>query len=178
MQLATSWMTVKSTAWILTLNRRSKPLPLRPAAKSGLACWRWLHGPEQFFRKLRAAFLVGVGEAVLGWRRDTVARQDSGFESVPVTDIVESHGVGELGKEHRRKMAHYAEAAGFGFHAGLQSVTVDHSASNEVEHLLEGDHIGAVWCSFVHTPYRAAGISTQHQPAFSLPVKPFCGTTV
>ncbi len=40
MQLATNCMTVESTAWILTLKRHSKPLPLRPAAKSGLACWR------------------------------------------------------------------------------------------------------------------------------------------
>jgi hypothetical protein len=32
------------------------------------------HRPEEFFGKLRAAFLVGVGEAVPGWRRDTEAR--------------------------------------------------------------------------------------------------------
>jgi hypothetical protein len=57
-------------------------------------------------------------------------------------------------------------------------VGIDHSASNEIEHLLEDDHIAAGWCSFVHTPYQVAGISTQHQPAFSLWVKPSCGTTV
>jgi hypothetical protein len=28
------------------------------------------------------------------------------------------------------------------------------------------------------SPYRVAGISTQHQPAFSLSVKHFCGTAV
>jgi hypothetical protein len=31
-------------------------------------------------------------------------------------------------------------------------VAIDHSARNEIEHLLEDDHIGAGWCSFVHTP--------------------------
>ena len=83
---------------------------------------------------------------------------DSGFEPKPVTDIVESDGVGELGEEHRRKMAHHAEGAGFGFHAGLQGVAIDHSARNEIEHLLEDDPIAAGGCSFVHTPYRVAGI--------------------
>lgn len=92
------------------------------------------HRPEQFYRKLRDALLVGVGETVPRWRRDTEAGQDSRFETEPYTDIVDSHGVGELSEEHRRKMAHHAEAAGFGFHAGLQGVTVDHSARNEVEH--------------------------------------------
>jgi hypothetical protein len=62
MQLATNWMAVESTAWILTLKHRSKPLPLRRAAKSGLACWRpvdeWLKpvaGKPGLFRT------VGVG---------------------------------------------------------------------------------------------------------------------
>jgi hypothetical protein len=41
MQLAIDWMTVESTVWILTLKRRSQPLPLRHAAEFGMACWRW-----------------------------------------------------------------------------------------------------------------------------------------
>jgi hypothetical protein len=44
--------------------------------------------------------------------------------------------------------------------------------------LLKDDHIGAGWCSFVHTPYRVAGISTQHQPVFPLQAKPSCGMAV
>ena len=58
--------------------------------------------------------------------------------------------MGELSEEHRRKMAHHAEGSGFGFHARRNGEAVDHSARNEVEHLLEDDHIGAGWCSFVH----------------------------
>lgn len=76
--------------------------------------------------------------------------------------------MGELGEEHRREMAHDAEAAGFGFHARISGVAVDQSARNEVEYLLENDHIGPGWCFVVHTPYRVAGISAQHQPFFIL----------
>ena len=40
-ELATAWeANADATAWTFTLKRRSKPLPLRPAAKPGLACWR------------------------------------------------------------------------------------------------------------------------------------------
>jgi hypothetical protein len=75
-------------------------------------------------------------------------------------------------------MAHDAEAAGFGFHARFAGVPVDQSARNEVEYLLENDHIGPGWCFVVHTPYRVAGISAQHQPFFSSSVKLFYGTAV
>ena len=108
------------------------------------------HGPEEFLGKLCVALLVRIGEAVLGWRGDAETQEDGGFEPQPVADIVESHGMGELGEEHRRKMAHDAEAAGFGLHAGFEGVAVDQSARNEVEHLFEDDHIGPGWCGFVH----------------------------
>ena len=58
--------------------------------------------------------------------------------------------MGELCKEHCRKMAQDAEGAGFGIHARFAGVPVDHFARNEVENLLENDHIGAGWCCFVH----------------------------
>jgi hypothetical protein len=32
--------------------------------------------------------------------------------------------------------------------------------------------LGVGWCSFVHTSYRVAGISTPQQPAFPLQAKP------
>ena len=37
-----------------------------------------------------------------------------------------------------------------GLHAGFKGVAVDQSARNEVEHLLEDDHIGPGWCCVVH----------------------------
>ena len=60
--------------------------------------------------------------------------------------------MGELGEEHRREVTYHAEGAGFGIHAGLQGETVDHSARNEVENLLEDDHIGPDWWCLVHYP--------------------------
>lgn len=133
------------------------------------------HRPEERFSKLRAALLVGVGETVPGWRGDSEAGQNTRLEAQPVANLVESHSVGELGEEHRAKMAPRAEGASFGFHARGKGEAVNHSARNEVEYLLEDDHIGAGWYSFVHTPYRVAGISTQHHPAFSLQLMPSCG---
>jgi hypothetical protein len=56
------------------------------------------HRPEQFFGKLRAALLVGVGETVPGRRRDTETCQDSGFEPKPVTDIVDVRWRGRVGR--------------------------------------------------------------------------------
>jgi hypothetical protein len=53
--------------------------------------------------------------------------------------------VGELGEEHRGKLAHHAERARLGLDAGFKRVTVDHSARNEVENLLEDDHVGPGW---------------------------------
>ena len=44
-----------------------------------------------------------------------------------------SHGMGQLGEEHRGKMAHHTEGAGLGLHAGLACVAVDQSSRNEVE---------------------------------------------
>ena len=74
----------------------------------------------------------------------------AGLQTQPVAHIVEADGVGELGEEHRREMAQDAEGAGLGLHARLAGVAVDHSARNEVENLLEDDHIGCglvLFCS-------------------------------
>ena len=93
-------------------------------------CREVCHEPKQHIndqgRVNLPAHRVGAGETVPRWRGDAESCKDAGFE--PVTDIVETHGVGEMSEEH----------------------------------LLEDDHIGADWCSFVHTLYRVAGISTQH----------------
>ena len=58
--------------------------------------------------------------------------------------------MGELGEEHRREVTQHAEGASFGIHAGLQGETVNHSAWNGVENLLEDEHIGPGWWCFVH----------------------------
>ena len=83
---------------------------------------------------------------------DAETREDWSFEPQPIADIIESHGMGELGEEHRGKMAQHTETAGFRLHPGRQGMAIDHSARNEVEDLLEDDHIGAGWCCFCHTP--------------------------
>ena len=68
-------MTVESTAWILTLKRLSRPLPLRPAEKLGLAFLEMpQHRPEQLLEKLRVASLVRVGESVFGRWSDAETR--------------------------------------------------------------------------------------------------------
>jgi hypothetical protein len=90
MQLATNWMTVESTAWIPDLEATQQPLPLRPAAKHRTGVLEMPHHrPEQFDDKLRVAILVGVGEAVLGWRGDAEAGKDARLEAEPVTYVVE-----------------------------------------------------------------------------------------
>ena len=76
--------------------------------------------------------------------------------------------MGELGEEHRRGVAHHAEGSGHGVHACPGGVALDQSERNEVENLLEDDPIGSGWCCFFIPPYRVAGISIQHQPAFPI----------
>ena len=51
------------------------------------------HRPEQFYRKLRTAFLLGVVKAFPDWGRGTAAGQDSGFEQEPVANTVKSPGM-------------------------------------------------------------------------------------
>jgi hypothetical protein len=74
--------------------------------------------------------------------RHAEARQHARLEPLPVTNVVETDGVGEQGEEHRGKMTQHREGAGLGYHACGKGVAVDHSARNEVENLLEDDHIG------------------------------------
>ena len=77
--------------------------------------------------------------------------------------------MGELSEEHRRKMAQDAEGAGFGIHARFAGVPVDHFARNEVENLLENDHIGAGWCFFCsYHPTEWQGFQSNTSPLFTL----------
>lgn len=46
---------------------------------------------------------------------DSETGQHTRLEAQPVANVIESHSMGELGEEHRGKMAHHAEGAGFGF---------------------------------------------------------------
>jgi hypothetical protein len=55
------------------------------------------------------------------------------------------------------------EGAGFGFHADLQGVAVDHSAMNEVEHLHEEDHIS--WIRVLEYREARAGVVLFITPA-------------
>jgi len=71
--------------------------------------------------------------------------------------------MGELGEEHRREVAQNAGGSGSGIHACLGGVAIDQSERNQVENLLDDDHIDAGWCCcFFISPYRVAGISIQH----------------
>lgn len=108
-------------------------------------------GPEQFFDEQGVALLVGVGEGVARWRGDAEAGERRAFEPQPVADVIEADGVGELREEHRREMAGDAEGAGLGIDSRLAGVAADQMARNEIEHLLEDDHIRAGWCLLVHT---------------------------
>ena len=47
-------------------------------------------------------------------------------------------------------MAPHTEAAGLGLNSGLQPQAVDRSPRNEVEKLLEKDHIASGWCGGFH----------------------------
>ena len=44
-----------------------------------------------------------------------------------------------MGKEHRREVAHHAKGRAFDIHEGIEGVTGDHSARNEVENLFADD---------------------------------------
>lgn len=109
-------------------------------------------GPEEFFDEGGVALFVGVGECVARRRGNPKAGERRGFQAQPIAEIVEADGVGELGEEHRGEVAGDAEAAGLRIDTRLAGVAADEMARNEVEHLLEDDHIGAGWCLFVHTP--------------------------
>ena len=72
------------------------------------------------------------------------------LEAQPVAHVVEADGTEKLGEEHRCEMAGGREGAGLVLDACLTGDSFDHSPRNEVEHLLEADHIGVGWCLFGH----------------------------
>lgn len=109
-------------------------------------------GPEQSFDEGGVTLLVGVGERVARRRGDAETGERRRLEPQPIAEIVEADGVGELGEEHRGEMAGNAEGAGLRIDARFAGVAADEMARNEIEDLLEDDHIGAGWCCFVHTP--------------------------
>ena len=109
-------------------------------------------GPEEFFDEQGVALLVGVGDGVARRRGDAEAGERRAFEPQPIAEIVEADGVGELGEKHRGEMAGDAEGAGLRIDSRLAGVASDQMARNEIEDLLENDHIRAGWCLFVHTP--------------------------
>ena len=86
--------------------------------------------------------------------------------------------MGELSEEHRREMAQDAEGAGFGFHARFAGVPVDHFARNEVENLLENDHIGAGWCFVVHITLPSGRDFNLTPARFLLSIMNSCGMAV
>ena len=151
MQLATNSITVESTAWILTLKRLNRPLPLPPVGETRLDLLQVAeHRPEQLLDEVGTADLVGVRQRVTGRWSHSEARQRPGLEPQPVTDIVQPHRAGELRKDHRGQMARHTEGAGLGLNSGLDRQAVDHSTRNEVEKLLENDHIAPGWCGGIH----------------------------
>lgn len=78
------------------------------------------------------------------------ARQHARFEPEPVADVVELYGMGELGEEHRGKMAPHSEGSRLVLHVCFACVPVDQTARHEVVNLLKNDNIGPNWCFFVH----------------------------
>jgi hypothetical protein len=86
--------------------------------------------------------------------------------------------VRELGEERRGQVAELTEAARLVLHDGLTGVAIDQSERNKVENLLEDDYVATSWCFVVHTPYRVAGISAQHQSIFTASKALSCGTAV
>ena len=170
-------MTVESTAWTLTLKRRSRPLPLRPAAKSGLACWRWPSSDQKSFSANSAL------RSLLAWER---AFLDGGVtpKRASTQDLRRSQSHTSL-----RPMAWESWAKSIA-ERWLTTLKVRALAATPVSKarrltIPRGmrlriclrtstlDRAGGVL--FI-TPYRVAGISTQHQPTFSLQVMPSCGT--
>jgi len=137
------------------------------------------HRPEELLDEKRVALLVGVGEGVPGRWGDSEAGERLGLEPKPITDIIESHRVGELGEKHRGEVALDAEGACFALNAGLAGMPADQMARNEVENLVEDDYVGAGWRGFVHThPTEWQGIQLNASPLLPSPVMPSRGMAV
>ena len=136
------------------------------------------HRPEELLDEVRATFLVRVRKGVARGRGDAKAQERRGFEPQGIADVVKADGMRELGEEHRAEVAHHTEGAGLGVHTGLARMAVDHAERNEIEKLLEDDHIAPDWCLFVHTPL-PGGRDLRSTPARFQPVLvKACGTAV
>jgi len=87
--------------------------------------------------------------------------------------------MGELGEEHRREVAQNAGGSGSGIHACLGGVAIDQSERNEVENLLEDDHIGPGWCCFFSFhPTEWQGFQLSTSPLFPSTIMPSRGMAV
>lgn len=70
--------------------------------------------PEKILHHVAVAVCIGMGESVAGRGHSPAkAAEPTRMDAQAVTDIIESDGVGELGKEQAHDMTPWREGAGF-----------------------------------------------------------------
>ena len=63
----------------------------------------------------------------------------------PITDVVETDGMGELGVDEAHQMTPRAEATRFLVHPGLPHQLGHHMGGNEIANLPQHSKLAAVW---------------------------------
>ncbi len=109
------------------------------------------HRPEERLDEVSRADFVCVRKSVARGGKDLKAAQSRCFGSKPVANVVETDRMGKLGKKHRSHVAQNAEGTSFCVYAGFPGCLIEQASGNEVEKLLENDHVKA-GLFLVHTP--------------------------
>ena len=99
------------------------------------------HRPEECFDEVSRAYFVCVRKSVARGGQDLEAAQSRCFESKPVANVVETDGMGKLGKNHCSHVAQDAEGTCFCVHAGFLGCLIEKTSGDEVEKLLENDNV-------------------------------------
>ncbi len=95
---------LKSMHWIATTFIRSLAIEPRSRMKEVIQS-----APEDVFGKLSIPNLIGMGQRVPSRRRNPKGGDGLCLKPQPITDIIETQSMSQLGKDHGREVAQHAE---------------------------------------------------------------------
>ncbi len=96
------------------------------------------HPPEEILHHVGITHLVGMRERVARGRHSTADGGElAGMVTQAVTDVVEPHGMGELGIDQAHHMTEWTEATGLGIDAVFTRELWHEMTRNELAYLVE-----------------------------------------
>jgi hypothetical protein len=130
---------------------------------------RCKRAPEELLGQRGGTDFVGVGKVVTGRRRGGAdGRERAGVQAQAVANIVEPHGVRELGEEQADDVTPGFERSGFFLRPRVAGQLGHQMRWNEIAELAEDGELGAGWRVvglFFH-PCRVAGKPTRANSTF------------